>query len=160
HVQPGVQGVERHPGVPVVRGGDTDDIDALDLLLVEDVAIVLRHAVLVVLVDAAALGRRIQAAALALAQLEVAVPHVAAGDRLDLDAALLHFQDHVDVLLAAAADAEEGNADALVGAVNATGAGGSEGKGAGSGASGFQEVSTVDVVWHRRASRTGRMAKA
>src|SRR5262249_46699893 len=136
----GVHGVQGHAGVPVVGRGDDDDID---VLLAEDGAVVLADVLLVVLVDAAALGGREQATALAAAQLGVALPDVADGDGDDALLLLLHLQDDVDVLLAAAADAEEADTQVLVGAEDAAVAGGAEGQGGRPGGGRLEEVAAV-----------------
>src|SRR5262249_35431421 len=79
------------------------------------------------------------------ARLDLAVPDVADGHGRHLDALLLHLQDDVEVLLAAAADAEEADVDALQGAVDAAGAGGGQGQGAGADGRRLEEVPAVDV---------------
>ena len=71
----------------------------------------------VVVLQAAFFRRGIQAALYFL----VAVPHVADRDRLDALSFTLEPVDDLDVRLAAAADAEEGDADPLVGAEDAAG---------------------------------------
>ena len=76
----------------------------------------------------------------------VAVPDVADGDRGDALVLLLQLVDDVEVGLAAAADAEEGDADALVGAVDAAGAGRGQRQGRGPGGSGLEEIATIHVT--------------
>ena len=62
-------------------------------------------------------GGAIQAATIGAAERGVAVPHVVAGDRPDVvRTGPLERKNGVDVLLASAADAQEGDADAFVGA--------------------------------------------
>ncbi len=65
------------------------------------------------------LGGRVQPAALDDAGHDLPVPHVAHRGRRDRLAQFLHPQDHVDVLLAPAADAEEADAGPLVGGLDA-----------------------------------------
>jgi hypothetical protein len=113
------------------------------------VAIILRDVRLVVFLEAAALGGRVQAAAVVRVglavepELVVAVPDVADGDRADALVLLLHLEDDVDVLLAAAADAEEGDADLLVGAVHAVVTRGRQGQRGARRRRGFEEVPAV-----------------
>src|SRR5205814_10304480 len=129
------------------------------LFQLQQLAVVLADATFVG--DAAYLGRGVQPPASTAFELGiaapaeglVAIPDVADGDGRDLAALLFHFEDGVDVLLAAAADAQEGDPDAVVGTVDAGGAGGGEGQGrAGSGRS-FQEVPAVDGCGHERGPR-------
>src|SRR5205814_7967108 len=83
------------------------------------------------------------AALSAAAELVVAVPDVADGDGIDLETLAFHFENDVDVLLAAPADAEEGDAGAFVGAVGAVVGRGGQGQGAAGGGGSLQEVTAV-----------------
>src|SRR5262249_28068822 len=137
--------VDRHLGVPVVGRGDADDVD---IFLIEYGAVVLADVLGVVLIDAAAFGGGVEAAALLAAEFGVAVPHVADGDGGDGLAGVAHGEDGVDVLLAAAADAEEANADLLVGAVDALIAGGGQGEGGAGGGTALQKVAAIRSLGH------------
>src|SRR5262249_21256125 len=95
--------------------------------------------------DAAALSRGVQTPALASAEFLLAVPYVAHGDGDHRLAFLLHFQDRVDVLLAAAANAEEANADLFVRAQDAVVAGRRHGEGGGPGRCRLEELAAMDL---------------
>ena len=64
----------------MIGRGNADDVHVLEF---EDLAIVLGDMVLVIGLEAAALGRRVQAAALDDAGLDLAIPDVADGGGLD-----------------------------------------------------------------------------
>ncbi len=145
----GVHGVQGHAGVPVVGRGDADHVH---VLLVENDAVVLADVFLVSLVQAAGLRRRVEAAALAvgvlgvaaLAQREIAVPHVADGDGADALGLFPQVEDGVNVLLGAAADAEEGDADGVVGAADLRVGRGRERECGGPGGGALEEFPAVD----------------
>src|SRR5262249_5095045 len=84
----------------------------------------------------------------------VAVPDVADGHRGDLVAVLLEAVDDVEVGLAPPADADEGDADALVGAIGTGVAGGGQGCG-GPGGGGPEEIAAVDVLVGHREGPSG-----
>src|SRR5262249_41999697 len=74
------------------------------------------------------------------------------GHGTDLLTVLLHLQDHVNVLLTAAADAQKRHPDALHGPVDARGADGGKGERPGDGSRGVQEFAARDrvvCVWVR-----------
>ena len=116
--------------------GDADDVH---VLLVEELAVVLGDVLLVVVVRGRTAWPRGTGRGPSDARFWTACPsqtsQTATGcDRL---AFLLHLEDDVDVLLAAAADAEEGDAELVVGALDAGVAGGGQGqRGAGGGGAG------------------------
>src|SRR5262249_32310549 len=84
-----------------------------------------------------------QAASVAAAEGRVAVPDIADGDGRDVVLAALALEDGIEVLLAAAAHAEEGDADAFVGAEHLVVAGrGHRHRGADGGA-GLEEIASI-----------------
>src|SRR5262249_55937717 len=117
------------------------------LHLVEDVAVVLRDAAAVLaLGQTAALRRREEPPALDQPRDDLAIPDVVDGHGSDLEALLLHLEDDIDVLLAASAKAEEGEAETLTGAVDAVVAEGRESQRGAGGGGGLQEVSAADLI--------------
>src|SRR5262249_18015433 len=86
---------------------------------------------------------------------EVAVPDVAGRDRDNAAFAVPHFENDVDVLLAASADAKEADAQVFIGAVDAVVAGGGESEGSARGHAGFHKVSTIDGFGHGEDSGIG-----
>src|SRR5262249_37225965 len=124
HVFAVFHGVERHPGVPVVRRRDKDHVD---VLVLEDGAVVFRDTSLAgVRGDAARLGARVEPAAGAVLLVAaagperfVAIPHVAHRERIDRLAFVAHVDDPLDLLLAGAAGAKEADAALIVGGANA-----------------------------------------
>jgi hypothetical protein len=126
-------GVDRLPRVPVVGGGDHH---CVDVFAVEQAAIVLGDDVLVVLLQAALLGRRVEAAA----DLLVAVPDVGDADNVDgLAFLLLHVEEHFQMLLAAPAGADDAEPDGLIRPLDVADGRMGEGRGGGHGRAGGPE---------------------
>ena len=120
-------GVDRHLGVPVVGRGDADDIDFVQI---EELAIVLDDVLLVVGVEADLLGGRIETLQVfrLLSQTlgnswsyssSWPIPHIGHAFTGDLLAFVDDLLDDVQVSLAASAETEEGDADALIGIFDA-----------------------------------------
>ncbi len=159
----GLGGVDAHLGVPVVGGGDADDIDFFQL---EQLAIVLDDVLLVIDVQTDLLRRGIQALGigpffrLAAANdgvlARVAVPHVADANRGDLFAFLAQLVDDVQVSLAAAADPQEGHPQTFVGSIDTVVAGGGQGHGTSADGRGLEKVPTIDFGHAMRSSRWRR----
>ena len=102
-------GINGHLGVPVIGRSDADDVDVLQI---QQLAIVLGHVRLVVDVNPKFLGRVVEAATHFL----VPVPHVAHGHGLNALLLLFHLEDGLHMgVIAPAAGAQERHADAIVG---------------------------------------------
>ena len=104
----GFHGVDRHPGVPVVRRGDQE---AVDVLALQQAAVILGDPVLVLAlrIEAAPLGRVIKAALDGV----IAVPDVAESDDVDALGLVFEVAQDPNVLLGAAARAQDADVDAL-----------------------------------------------
>ena len=131
-------GVDGHLGMPVIGRGDADNIDFLQF---QDMAVVFGDVLFIVGLEAALFRREIQAAA----NFFVAVPDIAHGNRLGAAVFFFELVDDVEVFLAAAADAQEADADAVVGALNAGITGGGQRKRSGPGRRRLQKVAAIDV---------------
>src|SRR5262245_4943787 len=158
HGLAGHQGVDRLPGVPVVGSGDADDVH---VLLFEDDAVVLGDVLLVALGDAAALRGRVEALALVGLGVpvepfhRVAVPDVAGRDGNDALLLVAHLEDDIDVLLAPAADADERDAEVVVGPEDAVVARGGERHRRPGGDAGLHEITTINLFGHGEDSGIG-----
>ncbi len=120
----------------MIGTGDANDVHFLQI---EHPAIVLGDVDGVVVLQPAFLRRGIKTAIYFL----VAVPDVAHGDRLGALSRVFEFIDDLDVLLATAAGTEKGNADALVGAQHASGAGGGQRQGGSPRGGRLEEISSM-----------------
>ncbi len=97
----------------MVRRGDRDDVH---VLLVENAAIIFGDVFLIVGIETTALGGGIEPLTLiglgpaVEALLEIAVPHVARGDRPDALLFVHHAENDIDMLLTTSTNANEADA--------------------------------------------------
>ena len=141
-------------GVPVIRRGDANDVYFLQI---QNAVIILGDMFLVVKIEAAALGRWVQTLQIFILVLLsflvgpfllflVAVPDVADAHGGNALLVLLKLGDDADVFLAAAAGADEGDADPLVGPKHPFRAGGRQRQRGRSHGGRFQKVTPIPFL--------------